>query len=42
MDCRHKLPIISLAMCLDPANPLVYFALGVVTAIVAMMVLVAV
>jgi len=39
MDYRHKSPVISVNLGLDPANPLLYLALGVVCAIVAMIVL---
>ncbi len=42
MDCRHKLPIISLNLCLDWSNPLVYGFVGVVSAIVASIILAAV
>ena len=42
MDCRHNDPIISLTLWLDSANPLLYWFVGVVGALIAGVLLVAV
>jgi hypothetical protein len=42
MDCRHNFPIISLTLWLDSSNPLLYVFFGVVGALIAGALLVAV
>jgi hypothetical protein len=42
MDCRHNDPIISIRFWLDSANPLLYCLIGVVGALIATVLLVAV
>jgi len=42
MDCRHNFPILSLRLWLDSANPLLYWFVGVVGALLAAILLVAI
>lgn len=42
MDCRHNFPILSLRLWLDSANPLLYVFYGVVGALIAGALLIAV